>query len=78
MSRWLLRLYDTEREDTKSINLNFPLYPAPFPYYDWSADNQWLLLVDNGYMRLVAPDHGYERLITHGFEACRYAGWINY
>jgi hypothetical protein len=78
MSRWLLRLYDIERKDTLSINLNFPLYPAPFPYYDWSADNQWLLLVDNGYMRLVAPDHGYERLITHGFEACRYAGWINY
>jgi hypothetical protein len=77
MSRWLLRLYDIERDETQVINLNFPRYPAPFPYYDWSGDNQWLLLVDNGYLRLVAPDYGYERLITHGFAACRYAGWIN-
>lgn len=76
-SQWNLRLYDIGTKDYQTINVNFPPYPAPFPFYDWSLDWQWLLLIDNGYIRLVAPDQNYERIVTHDFTACRYSGWIN-
>ncbi len=74
---WVIHLYDTIREETKKFTLNYPSYPAPFPFYDWSADGTWLILVDNGFLRLMAPSYDYERIITHHYDACRYAAWIN-
>lgn len=74
---WLLYLYDVASGQTRVLTLNYPIYPAPFPFYDWSADGNWLLLVDNGFLRLVAPDYDYERIITHDFVACRYPAWID-
>lgn len=74
---WVLYLYDVAGGDTQVRTLNYPIYPAPFPFYDWSADGNWLLLVDNGFLRLVAPDYDYERIITHDFAACRYPAWID-
>lgn len=74
---WKLYLYNTESQEMKTITFNYPVYPAPFPFYDWSADGNWLLLVDNGFLRLIAPDYDYERVITHEFAACRYPAWIN-
>ena len=74
---WVLYLYDVAGGDTQVRTLNYPIYPAPFPFYDWSADGNWLLLVDNGFLRLIAPDYDYERIITHDFAACRYPAWID-
>lgn len=74
---WVLYLHDIDQNETKVLTLNYPAYPAPFPFFDWSADNQWLVLVDNGFLRLVAPDYGYERIVTHDFAACRYPAWID-
>jgi len=33
-------------------------------------------LVDKGFLRLIAPDYEYERIITHDFAACRYPAWV--
>ena len=74
---WALYLHNVEDGETKTITFNYPTYPSPFPFYDWSADGNWLLLVDNGFLRLIAPDHDYERIITHDFVACRYPAWVN-
>ncbi len=74
---WVLYLYDVAGGETQMFTLNYPTYPSPFPFYDWSADGNWLLLVDNGFLRLVAPDYDYERIITHEFAACRYPAWID-
>ena len=74
---WRLTLYDTQRDVTQSVTLNYPAYPARFPFYDWSADGQWLVLVDNGYLRLVAPAYGYERVVAHDLSACRYPAWVD-
>lgn len=74
---WVIYLYNIEDRETKVITLNYPIYPAPFPFYDWSADGNWLLLVDNGFFRLLAPDYDYERSVTHDFAACRYPAWVN-
>lgn len=73
---WVLYLYDVAGGDTQVLTLNYPFYPAPFPFYDWSADGNWLVLIDNGFLRLVAPDYDYERIITHDFAACRYPAWV--
>lgn len=74
---WELYLYNVERRQTRTVTLNYPAYPAPFPFYDWSVGNDWLVLVDDGFLRLLAPDHNYERIITHEFAACRYPAWID-
>lgn len=74
---WELYLHNVARQETKVITLNYPAYPAPFPFYDWSADGKWLLLIDDGFLRLVAPDYDYERIITHEYVACRYPAWVN-
>jgi len=74
---WALYLHNVEGGETKTITFNYPTYPSPFPFYDWSADGNWLLLVDNGFLRLIAPDHDYERIVTHDFVACRYPAWVN-
>jgi len=76
-NNWVFYLYDTIHGETKIFTLNSPSYPAPFPFYDWSADGTWLILVDNGFLRLMAPTYDYERIITHHYDACRYAAWIN-
>lgn len=76
-NQWRLLLYDTEKKVTKYYNLNYPPYPSPFPFYDWSSDWHWLLIVDNGYFRLAAPEMDYERLVPHEMAACRYSAWIN-
>lgn len=74
---WEIYLHDIERGETRTMTLNYPAYPAPAPFYDWSADHDWLVLVDDGFLRLLAPEHDYERIITHEFAACRYPAWID-
>jgi len=74
---WALYLHNVKDGETKTITFKYPTYPSPFPFYDWSADGNWLLLVDNGFLRLIAPDHDYERIVTHDFVACRYPAWVN-
>lgn len=73
---WVLYVHDIVRGETRVITMNYPVYPSPFPFYDWSADGNWLLLVDKGFLRLIAPDYEYERIITHDFAACRYPAWV--
>jgi hypothetical protein len=74
---WKLLVYDTQNRETQTITLTHPAYPARFPFYDWSADGRWLITAERGWLRMVAPEYGYERLIPHDFEACFHAGWIN-
>lgn len=76
-NRWVMALHDNVRSETRIITLNYPAYPAPFPFYDWSKDGRWLLIVDNGFFRLIAPEYDYERIATHDFAACRYPAWID-
>ncbi len=40
------------------------------PAIAWSADGRWLAIADGFGWRLVAPDHGYERLVVPGLENC--------
>ena len=49
------------------------------PFYDWSADGNWLLfLVDNRVMSVVAPEYDYQLVFAHEHGPCNSAAWINY
>ncbi len=75
---WEVNLVDLTTGEIQVIKTNHPPYPAQFPFFDWSADGQWLVVVDDGYVRLLAPAYGYERVIPHEFGSCRYTGWVNH
>jgi hypothetical protein len=49
-------------------------YNTGTAYYDWSADSQWLLIAEEDALRLIAPQHNYERQIPHTL-GCHTVGW---
>jgi len=44
---------------------------------DWSADGQWLALVTDGYVRLIAPNHDYSSPLILPDLACTAAAWVS-
>lgn len=52
-------------------------YPSGYPGYDWSADSQWLLRTEMGFLHLYSPAFGYQRLVVHEYPSCNFAAWIN-
>ncbi len=74
---WNISLYDITANQTQIINVRSPQYQANAPFFDWSRDGQWLVVVDDGFFRLIAPAVNYERLILHEFEECYFTAWVN-
>lgn len=74
---WALHLIDLAGGASRVINTNHPPYPAQFPFFDWSADGRWLVVVDDGYLRLVAPDYDHERVVAHEYRSCSSTAWLN-
>ena len=51
---------------------------SPFVSAAWRARRRrWLILVDDNFLRLVAPAYNYERLITHDLKACSQIAWVH-
>jgi hypothetical protein len=77
--RWSLHLHDMEQNQTRTFTSGnvFTPYPNALPTYDWSADGQWLLLVDDGVMTLIAPAYDYQKPIVPASPGCVFAAWIN-
>jgi hypothetical protein len=44
--------------------------------YAWTADEQWLLVNYPGFLKLVAPEHNYQTIITHAFGSCGRVEWV--
>ncbi|MCB9421530.1 MAG: hypothetical protein H6667_17125 [Ardenticatenaceae bacterium] len=74
---WQIRLHDLPANQTQLISTSSPRYPANAPFFDWSGDGQWLVLVDDGFFKLIAPAANYERVILHDFDACYFTAWVN-
>ncbi|MFQ5421580.1 MAG: TolB family protein, partial [Anaerolineae bacterium] len=74
---WQFYLVETATGATAVYDIPYPLYPARYPFYDWSADGRWLAIMDDGFVRLLAPDFDYERLITYDYDACFFVTWVN-
>jgi hypothetical protein len=74
---WRLYVHDLEANETKTFAARYPLYTFRYPFYDWSADGKWLILVDDGYLRLIAPAYDYNRLILHDLHRCSHVAWVD-
>lgn len=74
---WEISLIDLDTGLANTLNTYYPPYPAQYPFLDWSADNQWLVLVDDGFLRLIAPAYDYERVVPHEYRDCSYTGWVS-
>ncbi len=68
-----MRLYDVQQNQYRS-------YSVPSAWrggYDWTPDSEWLLILEEDGVRLVAPAYDYERRIVHDFSGCETAVWVN-
>jgi hypothetical protein len=74
---WSFRLYDLQQQTEVDLTLHYPEYPAQFPFYDWSKDGEWLALVEDGYLRLVAPAYDYERVLPFQQDSCLFTAWTD-
>ncbi|MCP4423250.1 MAG: hypothetical protein GY803_02030 [Chloroflexi bacterium] len=74
---WRIHLHDIVANQTQIVTVGSPHYPSNTPFYDWSQDGQWLVAVDDGFFKLVAPAANYERLILHDFDACHFTAWVD-
>ncbi|MDX1417186.1 MAG: hypothetical protein R3293_23470 [Candidatus Promineifilaceae bacterium] len=72
---WTFIFIDLDHQLTKQLSESFPTLPAQFPFYDWSKDGRWLVIVDHGFFRLIAPEYDYERLVPHEFDSCGFTVW---
>jgi len=75
--RWSIHVYEIGEESTQKYITRYPSYTFRRPHYDWSADSQWLVIVDDGFLRLVSPTLGTERFMPHGLSSCAHPSWIN-
>lgn len=73
---WTFRLYDLQEDKPLTVNAYYPEYPAQFPFYDWSPDGRWLAIVEDGFLRLIAPGHDYQKLVTHEMADCMFVAWV--
>lgn len=73
---WSFRLYDLQQDRPVTVNTYYPEYPAQFPFYDWTPDGRWLAIVEDGFLRLIAPGHDYQKLVTHEMANCLFATWV--
>lgn len=71
-----LHIYDTASEEQYAVSLNGHS-GYPFPRYDWSGDERWLVIANDRSLRLVAPAFAYERPIFHNLNGCHTAVWVN-
>ncbi len=76
-ARWHLAIYDTLTQETLYNTVTAPKEAELQQYLDWSADDGWLVIANQGYLRLVSLETGYEQLvIDEGFK-CETAVWVN-
>jgi hypothetical protein len=74
---WIIYARDTELNQTYQYTVPYPSSMFIHPFYDWSKDGNWLVIVDQNYLRLISPAHNYERLITHDLQTCSHPAWID-
>ncbi len=74
---WTMHLYDLQTGLRRAYKVEYPPYPAKYPFTAWSANGEWLAIVEDGYLRLIAPTHDYERLAPHPYDACLFVAWVN-
>jgi hypothetical protein len=74
---WVIQAAEIGRDRTFQVRASYPGYSFNQPFFDWSADGRWLLVVDETFIRLVAPEAGFERIVAHDKRNCSYPAWLD-
>ncbi len=72
-----LHLYDIEEQQTKTITFWLGDTARWNPTYEWSNDSQWLLVMNDGVLTLIAPESSYWQTIVPEAPGCIFAAWVN-
>jgi len=72
----LLSLQGTQRRSYAYPRAR-PATPGTSPSIDWSGDGRWLIVLDDGILRLIQPDKDYQRTFVPNSPGCVYAAWID-
>ncbi len=76
-NEWHIQVVEIGGEAQAMYSTYYPGYSFSHPFFDWSSDGRWLLIVDEVFLRLAAPSTGFERVIAHDLRSCAYPAWIN-
>jgi len=74
---WVIVVVEIGRDRTLQYQVGYPGYSFSQPFFDWSGDGRWLLIVDETFIRLVAPEAGFERIVAHDKRNCSYPAWLD-
>jgi hypothetical protein len=74
---WELHVIGIDDGSQKVYRTTYPAYTFLRPYFDWSLDNQWLAIIDDGFIQLISPEYEYRRIIAHDMHACSHVAWVN-
>ena len=69
-------IYDLDEKKFQSYRLNNTTQ-FPYPTFDWSADENWLVIPEDRALHLVAPAYEYQQIIFHDLNGCNLVAWIN-
>ncbi|MCI0647569.1 MAG: hypothetical protein L0346_22130 [Chloroflexi bacterium] len=72
-TRRFLYLYDVVDGRLETVR---PLAAGLFPSYDWSADGEWLAVMDGGLLNLQAPTAGASHYLIPAGAGCKFVAWI--
>jgi hypothetical protein len=75
-NQWVISTTRIGQPGRLEFKARYPGYSFNHPFFDWSLDGHWLLIVEEAFIKLVAPNEGYERIIPHENGACSYPAWI--
>ena len=74
--QWTLHYFDLETGVTHVYPLGVrPPQVPPHLLVDWSADGNWMVVSQGGYLRFIAPESEYERWLILDRMACDQAVW---
>ncbi len=74
---WELRLTDWQTAVTQAYPIATLDQSWARSLVDWSSDGKWFALATDGYLRLIAPHHDYEKWFIPEHMACDQAIWLN-
>ncbi|MEZ4643399.1 MAG: hypothetical protein R3E31_11820 [Chloroflexota bacterium] len=69
-------LYVHDLEEAKTTTYAASIAQYPLPVYDWSADDQWLVMTEDRVLRFIAPAVNEEHRV-HNPPGCYTAVWVN-
>lgn len=77
-STWAMHVYDMAGRRVWEKTFNNRVLPSfAAAQYQWSLDGKWLLELNEGILRLIAPGDHYERTVVPGSPGCFAAAWVN-